>query len=48
MRSDVNKNGEARERIISDTRKAIIKLIESGYRTSQVAQRLQISQSTIS
>jgi len=31
-----------------DTKKDIIKLIESGYRASQVVQSLQISKSTIS
>ena len=31
-----------------DTRKAIIKLIESGHRASQAAQSLKISTSTIS
>jgi hypothetical protein len=33
---------------LDDTRKAIIKLIESGHRASQVAQSLKISKSIIS
>lgn len=34
--------------LLDDTKKTIIKLIESGHRASQVAQSLKISKSTIS
>jgi DNA-binding NarL/FixJ family response regulator len=45
MSTEMAKHGKE---LSDDTRKAIIKLIESGHRTSQVAQSLKISKSTIS